>query len=189
MISKKGNKDIFAFAGEMASGKTTAAEHVLKKHAGVSYRFSDPLRDILARIGFPNTRENLQTLSTALRRSFGEDVLAKIVSRDVKNAKNKCIIIDGVRRPDDIKFLRKLPGFRLVYMEANLKNRYLRITKRGENPDDRGKTLEKFEKEQNQESEGKIRELEGSADIVIQNNGTLKEFYRKIDVFLQKKAP
>jgi dephospho-CoA kinase len=185
MTIKKGNKTIFGFAGEMASGKTTAAEYVLKKCDGVSYRFSDPLRDVLARINLPNTRENLQTLSTSLRQSFGEDVLAKIVFQDVQNAKSRCIVIDGIRRPDDIKYLCAVPGFTLVYIQTDLNNRYTRLTKRQENSDDFGKTLEEFEKEQKQEAEAKIRELEPFADIVIENNGTLEEFYKKIDMFLQ----
>ncbi|MBI2120453.1 MAG: AAA family ATPase [Parcubacteria group bacterium] len=178
--AEKKMKKIFGFAGEMASGKTTAAEYVLKKCDGVSYRFSDPLRDVLARIGLPNTRENLQILSTSLRQNFGEDVLAKIVFEDVKNTKNPCIVIDGIRRPDDIKYLRTLREFILIYIRTDLNNRYSRLAKRQENSDDFGKTLEEFEKEQKQEAEAKIRELEPSADIVIENNGTLEEFYKKI---------
>lgn len=177
-------KKIFGFTGEMASGKTTAAEYVLKKCDGVSYRFSDPLRDVLARIGLPNTRENLQMLSTSLRQTFSEDLLAKIVFEDVQNTKNLCIVIDGVRRPDDIKYLRSFPGFHLVYIKTDLNNRYSRLTKRQENSDDFGKTLGEFEKEQKQEAEAKIRELEPSADVVIENNSTLEEFYKKIDTVL-----
>lgn len=143
------------------------------------------LRDVLNRLYLDIKRTNMQTLSTALRQNFSEDILAKVITEDVKNDKSKIIIIDGVRRPADITYLKKLPGFKLVYVTAGLKTRYERLIKRGENKDDNNKTFEQFMNDHKAETELAIPELGKEANIKIDNNGGLEELYRQIDAIIR----
>ena len=75
-------KIILGLVGEIAAGKSTATEYLKQKYGAVSFRFSDPLRDILARLHIENSRPNLQALSTFLRRQYGEDLLSKVMALD-----------------------------------------------------------------------------------------------------------
>lgn len=177
-------RHIIGLAGEMASGKSTVAKYLISKHGAASHRFSVPLRDVLDRMGLPQSRENLGKLSTALRGTFGDDLFAKIVSQDVSADDHTVIVVDGVRRLSDIEHLRKLPEFRLVYIKVPLEARYDRIKHRKENSDDKGKSFETFQKEQTQEAETEIKGLEPHADVVIENDGTLNELYAKIDALM-----
>lgn len=180
------SKLILGLAGEIASGKTTVANYLKEEQEIGYYRFSDPLRDTLDRMHIEPTRENMQLLSTVMRKHFGEDLLAKIVFRDVENDEHEVIAVDGVRRLEDIKYLTELPDFKLVYIDADLKARYERIVGRGENPDDNTKTFEDFKKDNLQEAELEIRELKAHADIVLDNNGDTDALYAQIDALLTK---
>jgi dephospho-CoA kinase len=87
---------------------------------------------------------------------------------------------------EDISYLRELPHFKLIYINAELKTRYERIKKRTENSDDFGKTFSDFEKEGKEEPETKIRDLENYADHVVDNNGTYQDLYKQIDEIIKQ---
>ena len=175
------NKLILGITGNMAAGKTTITDYIKEHYGGVSFRFSTMLRDVLSRIHVEETRDNLQQLSTFLRSTFGEDLMSKVIAEDVKRATDNIIIVEGIRRPSDVAYLKEIPGFHLIAITANLKTRYNRIIQRSENPDDQIKTFEMFEKEQSQEAEGKIEEISRDAEVIIDNNGNLDMLYTKID--------
>jgi len=172
---------ILGLAGEMGSGKGTVAEYLGEKYGGKTHRFSTMLRDILDRLYLPQSRENMQKISTNLRLIFEEDLLARVMSDDVKKDSNDLVVIDGVRRVADIKYLREIPHFKLIYVEADIEKRYERIHGRGENADDLNKTFEQFKKDQEDESESQIKELKGVTDFLINNNGSFDDLYKQID--------
>lgn len=178
-------RHIIGLAGEMASGKSTAANHLIHKYNATSHKFSTPLRDTLDRFGLPQTRENLQILSTNLREIFGEDLFAKVLYEDTQKDQNEHIVVDGVRRLADIEYLRKIPEFKLVYIKADPKQRFGRLTNRTENKDDRGKSFEEFQHEQVQEAEAEIRELETHANVVIKNDGSIEELFAEVDKIME----
>lgn len=174
-------KIILGLAGEIASGKGTVAKYLIEKYAGSSPRFSTALRDVAKRMYLAETRENLQKISTIFRENFFDDILSMVISKDVENDTHEVIAIDGVRRMADIAYLQKIEGFKLVYIDADMEKRYERITKRGENADDNGKTLEEFKKDHERETELQIRDLKNEADFVIDNNGNFEELYKQVD--------
>ncbi|MEK9166037.1 MAG: AAA family ATPase [Patescibacteria group bacterium] len=179
-------KIIFGIAGEMGSGKTLIAKYLQKKYQAKLFSFSGMLRDILKRLYLPETRENLQTLSTVLRQNFSEDLMSKVIAYDIERSQSSVIVAEAIRRPSDIVYLKKLPNFYLMAVQADFKLRYQRLTMRCENPDDQTKTLDKFQKELQQESEQKIKEVAKQADFVIDNNGSIENLYKQIDIIMQK---
>jgi len=179
-------KLILGLSGEIGCGKGTFADYVVKKYNGESFRFSTILRDILNRLYLPQTRENLQDISTVLRQKFGQDLLAITITKDVEKCTKSIIVVDGIRRQEDIKFLKELPKFILIYIEADPENRFKRILQRSENPDDAIKTFDQFKKELEKESEIKIKELKNVADYIINNNSSLTDFYSQIDGVIKK---
>ncbi len=178
-------KMIIALAGEMGCGKGTITKYLISHYDALSYRFSTPLRDILERMHRDVSRDNLSQLSTSLRNIFGDDILSEIIFADIESLDSSLIIIDGVRRESDIKYLRNLSGFKLVYIDSELPIRYARITSRGENSNDTTKTLEEFLRESEAETETRIRGLKDIAQVVIENNGTLEAFEEQCENLLK----
>lgn len=174
-------KLVLGLCGEMGSGKGTFAKYLIENKNANSHRFSTMLRDVLDRLFLDQSRDNMQSLSTILRKTYGEDVLAKVMYEEVVHDPRELIVIDGVRRQSDIVFLKTLPEFKLVYVEASMENRYKRITTRGENTDDSKKTFEEFKQAHENEAETQIRDLKTVANLVVDNNGTLQDLYQQID--------
>ena len=139
------------------------------------------LRDILQRIYQDISRENMQKISTILREGFGDDLLAKVIYNDILNSNEKMIVIDGVRRLPDIEILRSLPEFKLLFIDTDIENRYQRLIQRNENIDDRNKTFDDFQKEDQAEAEINIDKLKSIADYIIDNNGNIDNLYKQID--------
>ena len=179
-------KIILAIAGEIASGKNAMADYVQKKHKGYAYRSSEFLRDILTRMDLPQTRQNMQKVSTMVREYFGDDIVGYVAKADLARIENGVIAINGIRRFSTIESIQEDFTVKLVYVKADLEKRYARIAKRAENPDDQRKTFQEFKKDHAQEAERRIKGLEKKADFVLENNGTLKEFHKKISEVVKK---
>ena len=185
-MTLKNKKIILGFVGLIASGKGTACQYLNQNHGADTFRFSTILRDIADRLYLEQNRQNLQDISLILRQKFGEDLLSKVIANDAKNSQAKITGIDGVRRLSDIKYLKELPNFHLIYIEADQKIRYNRIVNRGENTDDATKTFRQFQKDEQEEAERQIKEVAATAEFTVNNNGTLKDLYRQFDEIIDK---
>lgn len=149
-------KIIIGLAGQLACGKGTVAEYLKEKYGASVYRYSTMLRDVLSRLYLEINRINMQDLSAILRKKFGEDILAKVMTEDVEKDLNKLIVVDGIRRMDDIKYLINEKGFLLTKVTAKPETRYKRITGRGENTDDTKKTFAQFLKDEKNKTDASI---------------------------------
>ena len=177
-------KIILGLVGDLAGGKGTICQYLKRKYNVNSYRFSTMLRDILDRIYVENNRENLQDLSTFLRGRYGQDIMSKVIVKDVLQDKNDLVVVDGIRRPTDITYLQELPGFHLIYITADPKLRWQRMVLRQENPDDAGKTFDQFLKDEQAEADMLIKELGKKAKYTLVNNGSVEEFYVGMEAVL-----
>lgn len=179
---------VFGFVGTIGSGKGAASAYVKDKYHASVYGFSGPLRDILDRLYVPQEREHLQMISTILRQYFGQDLLAKTVAKDISRDSHPIIIVEGIRRPEDVEEIKKIRQFILVHISADIKTRYQRILHRGQNTDDGNKTFDQFVEENNREAEIKLQDVAASADEIIMNSGSINDLYKQIDALIQKYA-
>lgn len=175
------SKVIIGLVGQIASGKEITKKYIIQKYGAESVKFSQIVRDMLARIDTPATRENMSALSLGLRQIFGEDIFAKAIINDVNSFHSDIVIVDGVRRMEDIEFLKDLPQFALVSVDATPENRYERMKARNENPGDAEKTFEEFLQQQLLETEMTIAHVMSEAQYQITNNGTLDELHAQTD--------
>lgn len=180
------DQTIIGLVGSMASGKGTATAYLKEKYGASSYRFSDMLGDMLDRLYLEHNRDNFVKLSEIIRHAFGEDIMAKTMARDVEKDSNKLIVVEGVRRLADIEYLNKMEGFILVEIFADLKTRYERLTKRTEKADDQTKTFAEFKADHQRSTELSITEVARRAQKKIDNNGTVKDLYRQLDVLVSE---
>lgn len=185
-MAKKKHQLVIAFVGPIASGKGHAVKYLQKNHHASIYRFSTMLRDIMQRVYIPETRENIVKLSSILRTNFGQDLLSKTMRTDVTKDVNKLIVIDGARRISDLDYLKEMPNFFLVKIDADVKIRWQRITARKENPDDKSKTLAQFKNDEQSEIEKTSRALGKFADFTIDNNKSTKDLYKQLDDLINK---
>jgi len=179
------DKKIIGLVGLIASGKGEAKNYLIKKYGAVEFRFSSILREALDVLGIEQTRDNIISLSTWSRENFGNDLLAKAMAKHVKQSDNDLIVIDGIRRMDDILYLKDLEGFKMIAIEANPKLRYERSVKRNENPGDSEKSYEQFLEDHKKETEITIPETMNKADFKIVNENSLEDFYKELDKIIE----
>ena len=125
-------------------------------------------------------------LGTDLRQRFGQTLLAKVITEEIKQSQAKMICLPNVRLESDIVYLKKMPEFILINIETEPKIRYQRLTKRSQNKDDKTKTWQQFLKDAKLPTEMAIRKVAKKAKFKIDNNGDFKELYRQIDEILKK---
>ncbi|MDP3957043.1 MAG: AAA family ATPase [bacterium] len=174
-------KIIIGVAGEIASGKDTVGQYIAEKYDALPLRFSQPLRDILDRIGLEQNRENFAKLSLYLRKAFGEDILSKIILAEAEKSPKNLVVVDGVRRLPDIIHMESNEHFYFVYVDVSPEKRYERLIKRRQNADDATKTPVQFDKDAKLETELQIHDLKERADFVINNDGTVEELHTQVD--------
>lgn len=179
------DKVIIGLAGEMSSGKGTIAHYLVDRYRFVQFRYSDMLRDLLGRLHLPISRENLARTSSMIRETFGQDIMSRVIAEDAKS-EAVSVVVDGIRRHQDIEHLREAKNFFLVYIEVDERVRYERLVARSENAGDATKTFEEFQKEQQAEADSQVTALRNDARFIINNNGNLEELYRKIDEIVQE---
>ncbi len=181
-------KQIIGITGPIAAGKGTIASYFEERHHATLFRFSSSLFSIAEILGLPNDREHLSRLSRILREGFGEDTLARALATQVERSTAPLIIVDGVRRPDDVIFLERQAGFKLIYVDAPIATRFARMKLRGEKADDADKTMEQFVNDHKLESELLIEGLKSNAALVIDNSGSKEELYAQLERLLHAEA-
>ncbi len=179
-------KIVFGFTGLISSGKGTVASYLEKKYGASTYRFSTMLRDLLDRIYVEQSRDNIIKISESIRSLFGEDIMAKAIAKDVEKDAHPLIVVEGIRRPADIEYLRKLPNFVLVEIFADPEIRYKRLISRGENSDDNSKTYEQFLADHQRSTELSILEVIPFATERIDNNGDEEALHTQLDELIKK---
>jgi len=185
-MKKQNKKLIIALTGHPSSGKGEVAKYLGEKYGAELLKFSTVLRDELNRLYLPAARKNFIIMSKCLRQNFGQDILAKVISENIKKSLVKIIIVDGTRREADLKYIKKFKKFHLVNIHADPKIRYQRQMLRREKPDDAKKTFKQFLKEQKSVSDKDVDILIKKADITLDNNGTMDQLHQQIDALMKK---
>lgn len=179
-------KAIIGLVGPIASGKEVVKKYLENNYNSYSFKISTILRDVLNRLYLPVSRENMQALSTDLRQRFGNDILAKIISNDALNNDKDLVIIDGIRRLDDIVYLKKLPQFRLISIDAKEDIRHKRVQERNENKGDAEKSFQQFLFDNSQEAEKDIPNVMKIANYHLDNNNDLANLYQQIKMVISE---
>lgn len=179
-------KLILGFVGQAGSGKGTAANILKEKYGAAVFTFSDILSDILKRLFLETSRENLINLSQVLRQGFGQDILANAMERQVASTEADIVVVDGIRRPEDIADLRQNPAFHLVEMMAEPELRFERLKKRNQKPGETEMTWEDFLALGQKETEVTISKVSETAELKIDNDGEIPELEHQITELIKK---
>lgn len=176
---------VCAITGKKGSGKGTAARYIQKKYDARLFSFSKILDDILQRMYVPNGRDNEIKLALALRKLFGNNILARILKKDIQEFKPTFAVIDGMRYEEEHTILKDLPNFKLLAITAEPEQRYERIRKRMEKADDQTLSWKAFQNQEQQETELQLDKLLAKADSVIGNDNDIQSLYNAVDDILK----
>ncbi len=173
---------LIGLTGTNGSGKGEAASFFKKK--GYAYfSLSDIIREELVREGRETTRDNLIQKGNELREKHGANILAnRVVDRVTGRS-----VIDSIRNPREIEYLRTQKHFILLAIDAPVEIRYTRVLQRGRN--ESASSLEEFitkeKEEMSQDERGQqLQECMRMADYRVTNEGSLEDFYKKLEKFL-----
>jgi len=179
---KKKTYRFVGLTGTNGAGKGEAAAFLIKK--GYAYfSLSDVIREKLKEEGLEASRDNLIRKGNDLRKQGGPDILARLVMEKVRNR----AVIDSIRNPKEVEYLKGQAGFILLALVAPAALRFERVQKRGRN--ESASTLDAFIKKEAQERSDNpdAQQLDrclAMADRTIVNDGPLEELHRKLEELL-----
>ena len=169
-------KLILGLCGLQGCGKGTAADILQRDYGAAYFRFSKIIGDLLTRLYLEKTRDNFIKMSEVMRENFGEDVFSYAIEKDMLVAPNDVVVLDGIRRLEDIVSLEPLPQFKLVAIDTDAKLRFERMKKRGEKAGEKDMTWNEFLEDKKASTEITIPQVMARAWRTIPNNGTVDEF-------------
>ena len=186
IISHRGKK-ILAIAGRNGSGKETVAKKMAKALSGAeTHTYSDILRETLQLWGYTkNSRHDMQELSTFMRRLKGQDALSKAMAKKCREAKTPWVVIDGLRRTEDLDILYEefAPTYvTLVWVETSDDLRYERLKARKEKAGEAFMDRAQFDREEQAESERMLYQVYLARMREIDNNGTLVTLAEQLSI-------
>jgi len=207
------NMLIIGVVGQIASGKGILVSYLTEKLGFTSFSLSSAVHREIEKKGIKKyTRQMLQDVGDEMRRREGDEVLARrvieaIQKQTIEDRKSKVkknlfsifnyqppssifyhrqsIIIDGIRNPAEIEFLRNNSNFILIGVKANRELRFKRLLFRGKEWDP--KSYEDFLKVDRrdlgvgqQKSGQQVGKCLAYCDYVLTNNKNIKDFEKKI---------
>lgn len=182
-------KVVIGVLGEKGSGKETFT-NLLKKLLPDKkielVRTSDAMRKTLDLWNLPVIRENYSKLVIEMEKTFGEGTLARAAHSMIDKSTADIVIVDGIRRIPELDLVRSFQKNFLIYITADVKVRFERIISRGEKSNEKEMTFENFLKEESLETEQLIYKMGKTADLKLENNGSLSKFRISVNDFCNK---
>lgn len=178
--------------GSLASGKGVIADYLIKHYGFVSFSLSFIVHDQVRARGISTfTRKTLQDVGDELRAKEGDGALAKRALDILNKEGSTRVIIEGIRNPGEVEFLRKLPHFVLISVDATRAVRFKRIVERGKpwDPKDWDGFLvvdsRDHEDEKNRNGQ-QVHKCMNMADYFIENNKDLDHLYPRIQEVIRE---
>jgi len=181
---------IIGITGTLASGKTSVKDFFLSRFSSSYFiSLSDIIKEELLKEGKELKRENFIEKGNELRKKYGSQILVEVATLTLpKNTNDLIVIIDGIRNPGEVEYLKKKFGknFVLIAVDAPKELRFKRLLERKKEGDPQ--TFEEFneidetDNGKNQPEYGqRVGECLKLADYLIINDGSLEELNKKLE--------
>jgi len=159
-------------SGPIAAGKTTAGMHL--RALGFHYaRYSWVIAEVARDAGREPTRSTLQEIGRQIHETFGQRWLGQKLLE--KLPKSGCLVIDGLRYPEDHAFLTESfgPSFRHIAITAPLDIRRQRFM--------RSRPADDYDEAVTHPSELGVENVVQLAHRVINNEGSEEQFLASLE--------
>lgn len=180
---------IVAIVGEKSSGKSIVFQRLGRRRGCVAFRFSDLVNELLIALGLDvRDRVNQMKMAEAMRATFGGGVLVRALMLRASSSKAHVVVLEGIRKKAELKEFRKHPRTKLIYITAPVELRWQRAKRRRNNMrlDDQFSLKQYIAVERTLPSEVEIPVVGRRADVRIDNVGTKRELFAKVDATLKQ---
>jgi len=170
--------------GTLGAGKGTIVDYLVKNKGFAHFSVRQFLIDEMKKKGMPINRDNMVVTANGLRAKHSPSfIIEELYKKAVKT--NKDAVIESIRTPGEIAFLKKQGRFLLLAVDADPKIRYERIKLRKSSTDRINfKTfLANEQREMNTTDPNKqnLKVCIDRADIKLINNSTIEELYNQLE--------
>ncbi len=186
---------IIGVVGQIACGKGELKDFLVDKLAFTSFSLSSIVHEELRKRGVQEiSRKALQDIGDELRKKFGGDVLARKAITYLKRPRmigNNKIIIEGIRNPAEIEYLKTFPNFVLIGVKAKRELRFKRLLQRVKSWDPKTwndfLVVDRRDLGLGQKKSGQqVGKCLHYCDYILTNNKDIKDFQRKIQKLVKK---
>ncbi len=180
---------IIGITGTLGAGKGTIVEYLKEKKDFQHYSVREYLIKEIEKQGLPVNRDSMTSVANRLR---SEHHPAYIVEELYKQAalSGKNAVIESIRTPGEVDFLRKQGNFYLFAVDADPKIRYNRIRQRGSETDQinfetflANEAREMTTTDVNKQNLARCIQM---ADFRFDNNGEMVALYADVDRVLKR---
>ncbi len=183
---------IIGVVGQIASGKGILVKYLIEKLNFISFSLSSILHNELKKKKIKKfTRKTLQDMGDSLRKRSGDDILAQLAIKKLLAQGEKHVVIEGIRNPGEIEFLKKKPSFILIGVKAKRELRFKRLLSRGKEWDPKNYNdfikVDKRDLGIGQDRSGQqVAKCLAYCDFVLTNNSNVREFEEKVEKLMRK---
>ena len=180
---------LIGLIGPIAAGKGEVAKY-LEKDGFSTFTLSDQVREEARRRGISEpTRKDLQNLGNELRKTFGEEILARRALVEIEQGGVLLAVIGGIRNPAEVCYLKHQGRFFLVGVTAPQRIRFERT--HGRSRSNNSRTWEEFlDADSRDLGAGAVNHKQNVqaclalADFTIDNHGSKGELYEQVALIL-----
>ncbi len=182
---------VIGITGTLGAGKGTLVDYLVNERGMVHYSVRDYLIRQIEKQGLTLNRDSMTQVANELRAKHSPAFIIEELYAEAILC-GKSAIIESIRTPGEIDFLKKQGNFLLVAVDADPKIRYSRITLRASETDHIDYTTflsnEKREFTTSDPNKQNLSKCIAMADIVLNNNGNINDLYSEFDAVVQQKG-
>ncbi|MBC8319982.1 MAG: AAA family ATPase [Bacteroidetes bacterium] len=178
---------ILGITGTLGAGKGTIVNYLVNSKGFKHYSARKFLVEEIEKRGLPVNRDTMTKVANNLRANHSPSYIIEQLHKEAKKV-GKNAIIESIRTPSEVAFLKNQGEFYLIAIDADPQIRYQRIILRATETDHISYNTflsnEKREFTTNDRNKQNLSQCIQLADIVLQNNGEVDELYQKLEMEL-----
>jgi len=175
---------IIGITGTLGAGKGTIVEYLVKEKKYLHFSVRAYLITQIQKRNLEVNRDSMTMVANELRAQNNPAFVVEELYKEAEQSGNNSVI-ESIRTPGEIEFLKSKGNFILLAVDADPKIRYQRITLRASETDtidfDTFIANEKREMTSTDTNKQNLSKCIEMADFVLNNNGTVEELISQLN--------